>query len=349
MNRLNLRDIASLDSLIAGAARITVIGHMKPDGDAVGSGVAMLSFLESLGKDAAVVLPDTYPATLSFLIPPHVQEKVIVYEDFPDKASERLLSSDLILCQDFNSFSRTGDACTVLSASSAEKILIDHHPDPDRECFNLCFSDTEVSSTAELLYHILMEMPQTGHDAHNLPLLTATALMTGMTTDTNNFANSVFPTTLVMASELLEAGVDRERIIGNVFNSYGESRIRLMGYLLDKCLKITGDGVAYMILDRKAAMKFGIREGDTEGFVNIPLAIRDVRMSIFLKEDTDRFRVSIRSKKGISANLCARNYFNGGGHELASGGRLMIPGDVRNSRQASSYIKKVTHTFMTGQ
>ena len=92
-----------------------------------------------------------------------------------------------------------------------------------------------------------------------------------------------------------------------------------------------------------------MQDGDTEGFVNIPLCAGNVKMSIFLKEDTDRFRVSIRSKKGISANLCARKYFNGGGHELASGGRLMIPGDVRNSRQASSYIKKVTHTFMTGQ
>ena len=182
------------------------------------------------------------------------------------QVSDKIMSGDLIICQDFNSFARAGDAGEKVAACSAGKILIDHHLDPDRSCFDLCFSETEVSSTAELLYNILMSLPEIGHDARKLPLDTATALMTGMTTDTNNFANSVFPGTLTMASELLAAGVDRDMILENTFNSYKESRIHLMGYLLDRCIRITPDGVAYMILKKTAIRKFSVQDGDTEAW-----------------------------------------------------------------------------------
>lgn len=346
MKSLDRNDIDALDMYIRTSDRITVAVHIHPDGDAIGSAVAMLGYLSGLGRDAAVVLPDPHPSALGFLIE-QAGKKVYTYSEAKEETEDRLLSSDLVICQDFNSFSRTGDLENVLRSAAGKKVLIDHHLDPDTESFDLCFSETDVSSTAELLYYILMEMPGISHDARKLPAISATALMTGMTTDTNNFANSVFPTTLDMASALLDAGVDRDLIIDKVFNSYKETRIRLMGYLLDRCLTITGDGVAYMILGRKTIMKFGIQDGDTEGFVNIPLAISNVRMSIFLKQDKDRFRVSIRSKKGTSANRCAREYFNGGGHELASGGKLMIPDDVKGIKDAAAYIEKVTHIFFS--
>lgn len=346
MKSLDRNDIEALDMYIRTSDRITVAVHIHPDGDAIGSAVAMLGYLSGLGRDAAVVLPDPHPSALGFLIE-QAGKKVYTYSEAKEETEDRLLSSDLVICQDFNSFSRTGDLENALRSAAGKKVLIDHHLDPDTESFDLCFSETDVSSTAELLYYILMEMPGISRDARKLPAISATALMTGMTTDTNNFANSVFPTTLDMASALLDAGVDRDLIIDKVFNSYKETRIRLMGYLLDRCLTITGDGVAYMILGRKTIMKFGIQDGDTEGFVNIPLAISNVRMSIFLKQDKDRFRVSIRSKKGTSANRCAREYFNGGGHELASGGKLMIPDDVKGIKDAAAYIEKVTHIFFS--
>ena len=346
MNILDQRDISSLTRLTGEASNVTIIVHMHPDGDAVGSGIAMLAYLISTGKDAALILPDRCPASLSFLTDGRYRDNVIVYGDHPEKAADRILSCDLIICQDFNSFARAGEAGEKIAESKAVKVLIDHHLDPDRSCFDLCFSETEVSSTAELLYNILMSLPEIGHDARKLPLDTATALMTGMTTDTNNFANSVFPGTLTMASELLAAGVDRDMILENTFNSYKESRIHLLGYLLDRCIRITPDGVAYMILKKTAIRKFSVQDGDTEGFVNIPLCAGNVKMSIFLKEDGDRFRVSIRSKKGISANRIAKEFFNGGGHELASGGKLMIPDDVKNAGEAAAYIEKVTHIFM---
>jgi phosphoesterase RecJ-like protein len=173
------------------------------------------------------------------------------------------------------------------------------------------------------------------------------ALMTGMTTDTNNFANSVFPSTLRMASALLEAGVNRDLIIANIYQQHSESRTRLMGYALNDLMKITPDGVAYVILDKETLKKYHIVDGDTEGFVNLPLSIGKVKMSLLLKEDGDKMRVSIRSKKGVSANRCSRLHFNGGGHENAAGGRLTLLQDIEGISELPEYIESRTHTFMT--
>lgn len=346
MNTLDTNDIDIFEKAVSSAQAITVTVHMHPDGDAVGSGVAALSILRNAGKDAVLILPHTYPAPLGFMITGDIQERLVIYEDEPEKAAERIGKSDLLLCLDFNDFSRTGEMGPLIEGSGAAKVLIDHHLNPDRTRFSIVFSETEISSTCELLYNILMQSSMTGGDVKRIPLQAATALMTGMTTDTNNFANSTYPGTLRMASSLIEAGVDRDAIIENVFNSFREERIRLMGLLL-RNMVITEDRVAYMVLDRRTIMKYGIEDGETEGFVNIPLGIKAVRMSIFLKQDKDRFRVSIRSKRGVSANICAKRYFNGGGHELASGGKLMIPSELRNSREAARYIEKVTHEYFT--
>jgi phosphoesterase RecJ-like protein len=191
-----------------------------------------------------------------------------------------------------------------------------------------------------------MALPPIGNDAGNLPAEAGTALMTGMTTDTNNFANSVFPTTFTMASELIGSGVDRDMIISKIYNRFKESRVRLQGHILQNLMHTTDYGVAYFVLDKETMHKYNVEEGDTEGFVNIPLTIDNIVMSIFAKEDNGFARISIRSKKGISANRCAAQYFNGGGHENAAGGRLDIPSDIVSLSAAAAYIEEKTHTFM---
>ena len=345
MNILDTSNIDRLQDIISSAARISVAVHIHPDGDALGSGIAAITFLQSIGKDAVLILPHMYPESLGFLVTDDIAGSIIVYENESERAVARINESDTVFCQDFNDFSRTGDMGQALAESGAVKVLIDHHLYPDTESFTLTFSEPDtVSSTSELLYYILMALPQTGGDAKKLPAAAATALMAGMTTDTNNFANSTHPGTFRMASELIAAGVDRDMLLGNLFNNFRENRIRLMAKFL-KDMKITEDGVAYMVLDRKTIKKYGIQDGETEGFVNIPLTINKVRMSIFMRQDKDRFRVSIRSKRGVSANICAKRYFNGGGHELASGGRMMIPSELRNAGEAARYIEKVTHEY----
>lgn len=336
-------DLNRLNEAILASSRTAIVTHMKPDGDAAGSATAMYHFLKTYTTaSVTIILNDPFQRALNFLIGEDVSKDIRIYSEDSKAATEAITQADTIICLDFNAFHRTDNLCSHLESSNAYKILIDHHLFPDNESFDLTFSETEISSASELLYQILMNMPQIAQDASRLPAATATALMTGMTTDTNNFANSVYPSTLIMASTLLAAGVDRDYILNRLYNQHGENRLRLMGHMMKDLLKITEDGTAYIILDLKTQREYRIQDGDTEGFVNMPLSIADVRMSLLLKEDTDRIRVSIRSKKGTSANSCARMYFNGGGHENAAGGRLNIPVE-----EVEEYVKKHTHLYLT--
>ena len=338
--------IRTLDGLIEAAERITIAVHTHPDGDAAGSGAALLSYLrERRGKDAVLLLPDPLPDSLTFVLP---RDGVMVYEEAPETACGRIAASDLLFGMDFNAFDRTGGAEIPLRESRAEKVLFDHHLSPDRAAFDLVFSRTEVSSACEVLFDTLLALPDIAGDAGKLPAACTYALMTGMTTDTNNFANSVFPGTLRMASALLAAGTDRDDILARLYNRYRENRLRLMGYLLSEVLQITPEGVAYMILRKEDQLRFNMRQGETEGFVNLPLGIDRVRMSLFLTEQEDHFRVSVRSKKGTSANRMAASRFHGGGHELAAGGKLYFPADIPGPDDAQAYILKGIEGFFEG-
>ena len=338
--------IWSLHDRLVSATRPVIVTHMKPDGDAAGSSMGMYHTLKEIySKQAKVAIANPVPAYLDFLFPDEVKEDVFIFDERPEETRKVILGSDLIICLDFNAFHRTDRLEKALAEATGKKILIDHHLNPSRELFDLSFSETEVSSASELLFQILMETDAVSKDAGRLSEDSREALMTGMTTDTNNFANSVFPSTLHMASALLAAGTDRDFILNRIYNQYGENRLRLLGHMMKDLLTITADGVAYIVLDRKTQEYYHVNEGDTEGFVNMPLSIADVRMSILAKEDIGKTRISIRSKRGTSANMCARRYFNGGGHENAAGGRLNIPEDIKGIEEVGIYIERATHTF----
>jgi phosphoesterase RecJ-like protein len=343
MKAIDATHIQKLDHMLQKSAKTVIVTHMKPDGDAAGSTTAMYHFIrQHTGADVKIVLNDRFQKVLEFLLDEDSAKDICIYSEDAAAAAGHIASADTIICLDFNAFHRTDKLCQLLEESTAEKVLIDHHLHPEPERFSLAFSETAISSACELLYYILMAMPQTGHDARRLPKAAAMSLMTGMTTDTNNFANSVFPSTLAMASALLDAGVDRDYILSCLYNQHSESRLRLMGHMMKDLLTITEDGAAYMILDLETQRKYNVQEGDTEGFVNMPLSIAGVRMSLMLKEDTDRIRVSIRSKKGTSANTCARMFFNGGGHENAAGGRLTLP-----IQEVEKYTREHVHIYLT--
>lgn len=343
MKEIRHADIARLTEAFGRASETVIVTHMRPDGDAIGSSMGMYHYIKAFfSSDVRVVINDRNPKYLDFLTGDIDGTDLIVYAESPEEAEAAIKKADTLICLDFNAFHRTDRLEPHLGSATAYKILIDHHLYPERERFDLVFSMPETSSTCELLYHILMDTETIGGDAGNLPKAAATALMTGMTTDTNNFSNSVFPSTLVMASELISAGTDREMILENLYNKHSENRLRIMGHMMKDLLTITQDGVAYIILDRKTQDAYGIGEGDTEGFVNMPLSIERVRISMLLKEDEDRIRVSIRSKRGTSANALARLHFNGGGHENAAGGRLHIP-----IEEVEEYVRKHTHIYIT--
>ena len=343
MQALVPADIRRLDAFLAAAKRVSIVVHTHPDGDALGSGAAMLAYLRQVrGLDARLVLPDSAPASLDFILP---AEGVVDAAREPDAAQDRISRSDLLVCLDMNAFSRAEALAASLQASAASKVLIDHHLNPDRGAFDLVFSETEISSASELLYRVLLALPGAGQ----LPLAVLDPLLAGMTTDTNNFANSVFPSTLQMASELLAAGVDRDALLDKLYHNYRENRFRAMGACLSERMHILPEGVAYIVLDRAFQQRFDLREGETEGFVNLPLGIGAVRLTLLLREDEGHFRVSIRSKRGVSANRLAAAAFHGGGHECAAGGKLYFPQDIAEPALAEEYVAREAARFMRNE
>lgn len=335
-----------LYGLFSGASRIVLASHSHPDGDAVGSTVALATYLRAnTTADVTILLPDPVSDNISFIA--KACETMVIHSEMPSEAERIAAACDLMICLDFNNFGRTDSLQDALADSAAFKVLIDHHLNPDRDAFGLVFSKTEISSACELLFWLLLAMPDVDADASRLPPATREALMAGMTTDTNNFANSVFPSTLQMASLLLAAGTDRDAIVARLFNECRENRLRLMGHLLANELKVIEDlGVAYMVLDRPTMRHFDMKEGETEGFVNLPLSVGAVRMSIFAREYETTYRVSLRSKKGTSANACAVAWFHGGGHENAAGGKMIkIDDGISCPADAAGYIERAVREF----
>ena len=330
--------IHSLQALLEAASQVVVLGHVHPDGDALGSTTAMALFLsEKWGKEVSCILPDTPPENLRFILSPAIP---YLYHDKDAAAAvEKVKKADLVILQDCNAFNRTEGLEEALKASSARKVLIDHHLNPDAEAFDLVFSTPDISSTCELLYWILKEMGWQPEAAIGAPLLA------GMTTDTNNFANSVYPSTFRMASELLAAGVDRDAILEKIYWCYRDTRVRLMGYMQNEGLHLLPEGAAYMILTKDIQQRFGLREGETEGLVNVPLSIGKVRLSLLAKEDQGHFRISVRSKRGTSAQNLAREYFHGGGHENAAGGRI-LPEDFSPAQGIQAYVEQILKAFL---
>ena len=347
MQALTAQKILTLNSLIDNADIVSIVTHTHPDGDALGSGLAVKLYLEQVrGKKVFFCHEDNYSRSLNFLFNSADRENEAFLQSDEKQYRKALQSSELIFCVDCNSFTRTEKYQKIFSGSKAPKILIDHHLNPETEAFDLCFSEIDISSASELVFHLLKAMPDIDGDIKRLPARCLTALLTGITTDTNNFANSVFPSTLSAVSELMAAGVNRDAIVEHVYNEYPEGRIRLIGHLLGEKLTITPEGGAYMILTKKMLRKYQVEEGDTQGIVNLPLAIKDVKLSILLREESRQFRVSIRSKEGVSANQMAKEYFHGGGHEKAAGGKLFCQRDIIAKFRAGAYLKRSIKAFL---
>lgn len=342
-----IEKVSTLDGFFRSAGRAAIVSHVRPDGDAAGSSVALASYLRELrGIEASIVFPTPPPDSLDFI----TAGSGFTAASLDREGAERIIAgAELLICLDFNTLSRAEELEPALRAFKGPRLLIDHHVSPEEEDFDLVISCTEVSSTCELLFSCLMQMPDVGGDAGKLPARCAEALMTGMTTDTNNFANSVFPSTLEMASALLSAGVDRDAIIDALFCRERENRLRAEGEMLSSLMKLTPEGAAVTVLPNSFFLRHGLKDSETEGFVNLPLAIGSVKLSILAREDGPLFRVSLRSKKGTSARLLAVESFHGGGHEQAAGGRLFIPGDIASADGAGEYVLKAAARFLQQQ
>ena len=303
----------------------------------------MYHFLKQLGKQPFAIVPNSFPDFLSCLDP--AGDPIHIYKAEKEACDSVIAASDLIICMDMSGPARIDEMSeAIFDGCTATRILIDHHLNPVAGAFDIVISDTEVSSTCELLLSLMLDAPGIEGNIGHINPECATSIAAGFLTDTNNFANSIFPSTLERFSLLLKRGVDRDYLYNEIFCSYSAQRMELMGHLLlNKMSIIQGGSVAFIILDKAEKEKFSFRTGDSEGFVNLPLKIRDVRMSALLTEDDGFVKVSLRSKGDLDVNLFSRKYCNGGGHRNASGGRLYMEiGEVAAYFTASieDYFKK---------
>ena len=337
--------ITNLKALLEASSRVVVLGHTHPDGDALGSTAAMSLFLkECMGKEVSCLFSDTPPENLMFLLADGIP--YLFHDKHPAESVRAIEKADLIVLLDANAFHRTEGLMQPLQDSSARKVLIDHHLNPDTSSFDLVISTPDISSASELLYWTLRKLGYPTKAGAGVNRTIGEDLLAGMTTDTNNYNNSVFPSTFLMASELIAAGVDRDALLQKLYWCYRENRVRLMGYMQSKELNILPGGAAYMILTRKIQEKYDLRDGESEGLVNVPLTIEKVRLSVLVKEDDPNWRVSIRSKRGTSAQKLAQGVFHGGGHENAAGGKIIPGEDYARSRGVRSYLEKVLNEYL---
>ncbi len=303
---------------------IVICAHRGPDGDAVGSSLGWAEYLRSIGKNARVILPNPFPDFLRWL--PNSQT-VRFYARHEAEATKAIAAADLIFCLDFNSLPRLQDMQHAVQTSRARRVTIDHHPSPDTSMSALTLSFPAMSSTSEIVLRLICQLG--GFDA--LTKGGAACLYTGMMTDTGGFTyNSNSPEIYQAISLLLTKGIDKDKIYRNVFNVYSPDRLRLTGYILYEKLRFLAGGRASIFtLTREEMKRFNYIRGDSEGLANMPLQVKGMRVSVSLREDTERdvVRVSLRSVDDFPCNRMAEEYFNGGGHLNASGGELPFPLD----------------------
>jgi len=316
-NIFSKTDIERLGQVIDGNKMFVLTCHAGPDGDALGSTLGMAHYLKALGKEAVVIVPDAYPDFLAWM--PGSQE-IVRFDKYGEKAGLMIAMADVIMAMDYNALSRVDDMGALIEKAKAVKVLVDHHLRPDTFC-DISFSYPQLSSTCEVVFRLVVAMG--GYD--RLTKQACECLYAGVMTDTGNFSYGPCTQELyLIVSMLMQKEINKDRIYNKVFNNYSEGRLRLMGYVLYEKMRVFPEEHAALItLSREEMKRFDFNKGDTEGLVNIPLQMKGIYFSAFLREDTEKdvIRVSLRSQGTFPCNKFAAKYFNGGGHLNASGGQ----------------------------
>lgn len=342
-NLLTETQLNDLRVALEEARHIVVTCHVSPDGDAVGSVMAVTNYLLRKGKDVTPITPNAFPDFLKWV---PGAERIIPYERNEERANPVVAAADLFICVDFNAPGRMEKLGDAVMANPAPKLMIDHHLHPVDFC-KWTYSYPEMSSTCELLFRMFDQLGE----FEDMTTDEAACLYTGMMTDTGGFTyNSNRSDIYFIIGRLLTKGIDKDRIYRNVFNDYSAERFRLLGYMLYVKMEVfSKQHATLMTLTREEQRRFSHKKGDTEGFVNMPLQISGMRLSIFMRENTDKdtIRISLRSTDDFPCNQMAAEFFNGGGHLNASGGELVcsMPEAVEIAKKA---IRKYA-PLLTGQ
>ncbi len=318
MNTDNLNLTGDVKERISRVREVVIVSHVNPDGDAVGSALALLHYLKKTGKTCHVIMPNDYPDFLKWM---PGNDEVIVFSKNKDAAVNAISNAELIFILDFNGPDRAGKMQDILVGSGAFKIMIDHHPNPSGIA-DFIFSETLSSSTAEMVFRFI----EIAGKPELIDDVSATCLYAGIMSDTGSFNyNSSQPETYRVLAELLKRGIDKDHIYAMVYNNFSVNRMRLLGYCLDKKMVVLPEyRTAYISLTINEKKEYNYTRGDSEGFVNYPLSVKGIDFVAFFMENDDQIKVSFRSKGKFDTNIFAVENFDGGGHINASGGESKL-------------------------
>lgn len=306
-----------LEETLKQVNHVLIISHINPDGDAIGSSLGLACLLKQHISNVNVVMPNHFPDFLKWM---DGAADILIYRKDTEKVKKLVDEADVIFCLDFNNLARIEEFGEYIAQSKAKRILIDHHLNPKEEEFNLMFSYVPASSTSELVYRITATI----NNSTIIPKAAAEAIYCGIMTDTGSFAHSSSnPELFRIVANLLECGIDKDQISALVYDNFSANRMKLLGYSLNQKMVVRQQyNSAYIHLSRQELNSFSFCPGDTEGFVNYPLSIKGITLSVFFVETMNHIKVSIRTRGNFSANEFSAKHFNGGGHKNAAGGKL---------------------------
>lgn len=313
---IDQQSVQEVMQLIDNSNQILITTHLSPDGDALGSSLGLYHFLKLKNKQVKLMVPNSFPYFLKWMVG---ADEVLVYEYNPQAAQTIFDNADLIFCLDYNIPKRVKNMAPLLENAKAKKVLIDHHLFPG-DIYDVVISYPHISSTSELVFRLLYQADK----YEELDKTVAECIYTGMMTDTGGFTfNSNSPEIYLIISLLLRKGIDKDRIFSLVYHNLNEARFRLLGFTLSQRMKVYPEfHTALIWLSLEDQKQFNFNKGDTEGFVNYPLGIKDIIFSAFIREDEDLVKMSFRSQGTFPTNQLAAQFFHGGGHLNASGGEF---------------------------
>lgn len=324
---------AKLGQAIKKSKQIAIVTHLNPDGDAMGSSLALYLFLKKLKKEVKVIIPNAFPPFLAWM---PESKKVLNFQKEEKKVKAFIAKSDLVCILDFNNFKRVEKLGEFLAETTMPKMLIDHHQQP--EPFpSYYLHDVTACSTCELVYDLIKGMKH----APMLDKQIAACLYTGLMTDTGSFRfPSVTHKTHLILSELLKTGFSHSDVHSAIYDTYSRDRMKLLGYALNKTLILPDNKTAYIALSEKELVDYNYQKGDTEGMVNYPFGINGIQMCALFMEWEGIIKISFRSKGKLDVNKFAREHFNGGGHINAAGGKSNLSLDDTLKKFVSLIGKK---------
>ena len=325
---MNLREITEIKELFATPKNVVIVPHRNPDGDAIGSSLAIYNYLQKKGHNVTVVAPNDYPDFLKWL----PNSKEVLKFDMQNRQSKKAIEeASIIFLLDFNALHRVGsDMENTLKEFEGDFIMIDHHQEPDSIAKYL-FSDTSICSTCQMVYHFLEKLEA----IEDIDASIATSLYTGIMTDTGSFRfSSTTSTTHRIIADLIDKGANNALIHNNVYDTNSYGRLQLLGRALSNLTVIEKLKTAYITLTQQDLDDFNYQKGDTEGVVNYALSLEGIIFAVIFIEDVEQkiIKISLRSKGVFSVNKFARNHFDGGGHDNAAGGRSEISLDATVSK-----------------